>query len=403
MPFIRNKKGNPVTTAENNTRGTNVKSTVHYVENAAKLIISNLSADPVNGNRELIQGRKPAFKKSIHTIEDRGDEDNDEILTISTIEVNTIEDMQHSTPHDTRDEVFATLEITQPKKERKINLQCKVDTGAKSNVLPIRLLCIIAPEKFDDAGNLKPEVLEKNEAVLSAYGGSVIKQLGTINISCKYKEKKVNCIFYVTDTSGPAILGLNACIALKLVSLHCTLRTNQLNQADPTSSFNSPAQNPGTCKKSSRYIGSHVPLEERPSITSKQELMDMYPECFNGTVGCFDDYTYHITLDPEVSPVVHAPRKVPTELKDKLQAELREMESQDIIAKVTQPTDWVNSLVIREKENGRLRLCLDPKDLNKAIKREHHPIPTLEEITPRFSGASFLASSTLAMAIGMSN
>ena len=34
--------------------------------------------------------------------------------------------------------------------------------------------------------------------------------------------------------------------------------------------------------------------------------MEMYPECFNGTVGCFDDYTYHITLDPEVSPVVHA-------------------------------------------------------------------------------------------------
>jgi len=50
--------------------------------------------------------------------------------------------------------------------------------------------------------------------------------------------------------------------------------------------------------------------------------------------------------------VVHAPRKVLIELKDKLQAELREMESQDIITKVTQPIDWVNFLVIREKENG---------------------------------------------------
>ena len=126
--------------------------------------------------KQFIQGRKLAFKKSIHTIEDRGDEDNDEILTISTIEINTIEDMQHSMTHDTRDEVFSTLEITQPEKKRKINLQCKVDTGAQSNVLPIRLLCIITPEKFDDEGNLKPEVPEKNEAVLSAYGGSVIKE-----------------------------------------------------------------------------------------------------------------------------------------------------------------------------------------------------------------------------------
>ena len=120
--------------------------------------------------------------------------------------------------------------------------------------------------------------------------------------------------------------------------------------------------------------------------------MEIYPECFNGTVGCFDNYTYHITLDPKVSPVVHAPRKVPIELKAKLhiQAELRERESHDIIAKVTQPTDWVNSLVIREKENGRLRLCLDPKDLNKAIKRDH-PIPTLEEITPKLAGAKLFS------------
>ena len=124
--------------------------------------------------------------------------------------IQTIEDM--------RDEAFATLEITQPEKKRKINLQCKVDMGEQSNVLPVRLLRIIAPEKFDDEGNPKSEALLKNKAVLSAYGGSIIKQLGTIDIPCKYKEKKINCIFYVTDTPGPAILGLKAFTALKLTS-----------------------------------------------------------------------------------------------------------------------------------------------------------------------------------------
>ena len=101
----------------------------------------------------------------------------------------------------------------------------------------------------DDEGNPKPEALERNEAILSAYGGSIIKQFGTVNILCKYKDKKINCIFDVTGTAGPAILGLKACTALKLVSLHCTLGTNQLDQADPTNSFNAPAQNLGTCKK----------------------------------------------------------------------------------------------------------------------------------------------------------
>ena len=63
------------------------------------------------------------------------------------------------------------------------------------------------------------------------------------------------------------------------------------------------------------------------------------------------------------------------------------MEQKGIIAKVTQPTDWVNSLVIKEKENGKLRVCLCPVDLNKAIKRDHYPTPTLEEITPRLANA----------------
>ena len=67
------------------------------------------------------------------------------------------------------------------------------------------------------------------------------------------------------------------------------------------------------------------------------------------------------------------------------------MEREGIIAKVTEPSDWVDSLVIREKPNGTLRLCLDPKDLNEAIKRDHYPTPTLEEITPKLTGAKLFS------------
>ena len=53
---------------------------------------------------------------------------------------------------------------------------------------------------------------------------------------------------------------------------------------------------------------------------------------------------------------------------------------------VDYPTDWVNSLVIVEKKGGGLRLCLDPRDLNKAVRREHYQLPTIEEIASRQSG-----------------
>ena len=93
----------------------------------------------------------------------------------------------------------------------------------------------------------------------------------------------------------------------------------------------------------------------------------MYPECFTG-IGKFKDFEYHINLDKNVKPAVHAPQKIPLSLQGKLDNELEEMVREGIIAPVESHSDWVNSLVIREKPNGSLRICLDPKDLNKAIK-----------------------------------
>ena len=43
------------------------------------------------------------------------------------------------------------------------------------------------------------------------------------------------------------------------------------------------------------------------------------------------------------------------------------------------------------KANGQLRICLDPKDLNKAIRRDYHVTTTLEEILPKFNGAKFFS------------
>ena len=44
-----------------------------------------------------------------------------------------------------------------------------------------------------------------------------------------------------------------------------------------------------------------------------------------------------------------------------------------IITAVEQPTKWVNPAIVVRKPNGDVRICLDPVDLNKAVKREHYP------------------------------
>ena len=75
-------------------------------------------------------------------------------------------------------------------------------------------------------------------------------------------------------------------------------------------------------------------------------------------------------------------------LRERIKEELDNMERMGVIKKVEIPTDWANSLVIMEKHKTKqLRICLDPRPLNKAIKHEHFQLPTLEDITTRLSGA----------------
>ena len=70
------------------------------------------------------------------------------------------------------------------------------------------------------------------------------------------------------------------------------------------------------------------------------------------------------------------------------------MQDLNIIAKLpeNEPSDWVNSMVTVSKPSGDIRICLDPRDLNKAIKREHHPMTVLEDVTSRVNGSQWFST-----------
>ena len=67
------------------------------------------------------------------------------------------------------------------------------------------------------------------------------------------------------------------------------------------------------------------------------------------------------------------------------------MEKRGVIKKVDEATEWVNSMTVTEKTNGQIRVCLDPTDLNKAIIREHAPLPSDEEIMTRLGGSTIFS------------
>ena len=78
--------------------------------------------------------------------------------------------------------------------------------------------------------------------------------------------------------------------------------------------------------------------------------------------------------------MVHPVRRIELALIPKLDKQLNSMPADGIIVPVEESIDWVNSLVLREKPNGSLRVSLDPRDLNMAIRREHYPVPRVVSV-----------------------
>lgn len=246
---------------------------------------------------------------------------------------------------DKRSEVVAKVKIKVPGREQHpASLSVKVDTGAEGNIIPLRIFNQMCPKPA-------PGLLEESSVILTAYNGTNIPQVGVLSLNCSYEGEWSRERFFVADTSGPAILGLPSCRNLKMLTLHCAI------------------------------------AEAQPKINTTKDLVDVYPEQFD-RIGHFPG-KYHIVLDPTVPPVIHAPRKCPIHLKDEVKKEIEKMLEDKIIRKVDEPTDWVSSLAYSRRGNGLLRICLDPKDLNKAIKRCHHRTPTLEEITHKLFGARY--------------
>ena len=117
---------------------------------------------------------------------------------------------------------------------------------------------------------------------------------------------------------------------------------------------------------------------------TKDAILREHNDVFNG-LGYIGNYK--IELTEGAVPKQDAPRTVPVTLRDDLKKKLYKMEQKGLIAKVDEPTDWVSSAVYVKKRNGQLRVCLDPRELNKHVKIPKLCLPTIDDVTSRLAKA----------------
>ena len=126
-------------------------------------------------------------------------------------------------------------------------------------------------------------------------------------------------------------------------------------------------------------------VNNQPKILTEAEVTTVYKDVFVGE-GRFEE-KLHLEVNKEVPPTKLPVRKVPIAFKKPIKEELDRLVRLDALAKVDVPTDWISSMVAVKKSDGSIRLCIDPKPLNKALKRNHYPHPVIEDLLPNLSKA----------------
>ena len=200
----------------------------------------------------------------------------------------------------------------------------QIDTGASINTLPLKY-----------AKNLK-----QTDKVVSTWNKSKQIPVGT----CRRKivnprnNKKYSVEFVVFEDNFTPLLGLKASTQMDLIDV-CHDNFERVHSANVENNFK---------------------------------------DVLKGNLGKFSG-KQHLNVDESVQPVIMPDRRVPISLRPKLKAELDRLVNKGIIIAQDEPTPWLSQLVVASKKNGDIRICLDPKELNKALLREHFTLPILED------------------------
>ena len=276
-------------------------------------------------------------------------------------------------------EAYTTIQLpASASRKGTASLHIKGNTRAGGNILPLCIFRQLYPNQISPGG------LDHVSTRLTAYNGSHIPLYGILCGPITWQPDlpgaqphRVNSYWYVTDTPGPAILGLPSSEKLAVVKMNCAITVMWPGTKSP---HPAPASTAATNKPAT------VPTAAK-SIRTTDDLIKEFPDWFTG-IGRFPG-EYNIWLHHNVHPMIHAPRKCPIALHLKVKEHLNKIECLGMITHVDEPMDWVSSITHVQKANGKLHLCLDPCDLNEAICHDHHKMPTMEEVAHEFAHSCF--------------
>ena len=245
----------------------------------------------------------------------------------------------------------------------------KLDSGAHGNLMPISMCKSLFP-------GLPHDVLKKSidkRVTLLAYNKQEIKQLGhcCINVSNPSTGKSKTCKFFVVGDHFNPIIRLHDSITLNLLSVNVPFTDRWTDKS---------------CSLRTDNIDVEEICEEK---LTHDLILKKYKKLLMG-IGYFKCAPAEIKLKDNAIPVQKPLRRIPVAMRDEFQEEIDSMIKAGILTKLdkNQATEWLNSFIAVRKPSGKIRVCLDPTDLNPHII---HPVcnsNTLDDIVHKLCKAT---------------
>ena len=219
------------------------------------------------------------------------------------------------------------------------------------------------------------------------YSKQSVQIVGKVAVTCTHANVIKLCIFYATDiTDTKVILGINFCRAFNLMKINgdeeCVCRQIEI---DGINYFPKGLDVPNSFTTNIKLPPVNIHLKLRRDC--KAHIMELFPDLFNG-VKTIKDAIVKLYLDATITPIIQLPRKIPQAMVDPLKKEIDRMLDLGVIQKldINKATDWCYNLVLVCKPNGKLRVCLDPRTINPALRFNVHNSRTFQDVTLSIRG-----------------
>jgi hypothetical protein len=201
--------------------------------------------------------------------------------------------------------------------------------------------------------------LKTTKIRIRSYSGNLIIPLGEIETTISLREKKLRVKFLVVNGKGNPLLGLPSGKQFNLFNII------KISQSE------------AILHELFQEEGKNYQIDD---LTNSVAKLGLYTK------------PVEITLKKGAVPVHSNPRRLPIRIKQKVKEELDRMINLGVIEPQIEPTEWCHPLLVVDKKDGTIRLCLDPRRLNEWIERPVFQLPTPDALLSELGEAEVMST-----------